>query len=82
MSVHHVCAEDVQADEVLLTGEADFHFPVPFIRGSAVLHGFFEPGQVGPAQVTQARQRLLSFSGGFFYIGGNILCSASCSSLK
>jgi hypothetical protein len=45
VGVHHICAEDVQADEMFLDYEAYFHFAIPLVGRPAVIHRFFEAGQ-------------------------------------
>jgi len=76
--LHH--AEiDLFAHKVLLAGKTYFRFPAPGVAGPAIFHRFFEVRQLGAAQVTQARQRLLPFSGCFLYISGYIFgCALHC----
>ena len=72
MGLHDVRAEDIHADEVLLAGKANFHFAIPFVGRSALIHSFFKPGQLRTAQVTQMPQRLLPVSRSFFYVAGYV----------
>ncbi len=40
--VHHIRAEDIQANAMLLAGKAYFHFTATRVARSAVVHGLFE----------------------------------------
>jgi len=72
MGGHHIGAQDVQADEMLLAGKPDFRFPVAFVGGSTVVHGLFEVEQDLMAQVAQPVESLLPFGRGFFYVCSHI----------
>ena len=46
MGSHHVGAQDVQADEVLLAGKPDLPFPIAFVGGSTVDHGLLKSSKI------------------------------------
>ena len=56
VGVHHVGAQDVQADEMFLTHEADFGDTVTSVHRTAVLHGLLKAFEKLPAQLADAGQ--------------------------
>jgi hypothetical protein len=47
VGIHHVRAEDIQANEMFLAGKANFHFAIAPVARPAVLQRLFEAGQEG-----------------------------------
>jgi hypothetical protein len=59
VGVHDIGSEDIQADEMLLAGEADFNLPIAGVARTVVLHRFFE---VGEQLLARAYHRVLKLA--------------------
>jgi hypothetical protein len=71
VGLNHIFAKDVQANEVLVAGEAHLHHAFPRVAGSTVLHRLLETGQGGAAQVAQLFQRGFPLGGDLFQVGSH-----------